>query len=136
VSRADAVWKALVQLVWETRDDWRQRVVSETRLPFGRIRALVRLANGPLPLCDLARAMSTDAPATTVAVDDLEDRGLVQRTPHPTNGRMKLVALTAAGRRMAAKIAAVPDPAPVGFAALSAADLAMLRRVIDGVSRR
>jgi DNA-binding MarR family transcriptional regulator len=135
VSRADDVWKALVHAVWETRDAWRQRAVAEIGLPFGRIRALKRLDNGPLTLRDLAQAMSVDAPAATVAADDLEARGLIQRTPHPTNGRMKLVALTAAGKRMVAKIAAIPDPPPPGFASLSAADLAVLRRVIAALSR-
>jgi DNA-binding MarR family transcriptional regulator len=133
VSRVDAVWKALVQVVWETRDDWRQRVIAETKLPFGRVRALRRLVDGPLALRDLAQSMSVDAPAATVTVNDLEDRGLVQRTPHPTNGRMKLVALTAAGKRMVARIDAVPDAPPPGFAALSAADLAVLQRVVEAL---
>ncbi len=135
MSRADEVWKQLVQVVWETREDWRQRVVAATGLPFGRIRALRRLIGGPLALRDLAQAMSTDAPAATVAVDDLEDRGLVRRTPHPTNGRMKLVALTAAGKRMVARLEAVSDVPPSGFASLSAADLAAVQRLVDALKR-
>jgi DNA-binding MarR family transcriptional regulator len=133
VSRADTLWKELVHAVWQTRDDWRQRVVAATQLPFGRVRALWRLADGPLALRDLAKSMSVDAPAATVTVDDLEERGLVQRTPHPTNGRMKLVALTAAGKRMVARIDAVPDAPPAGFAALSAADLAVVQRIVDAL---
>ncbi|MEO8844917.1 MAG: MarR family transcriptional regulator [Kofleriaceae bacterium] len=134
MSRADATWKALVHVVWGTRDAWRQRVIAVTGLPFGRARAIWRLAEGPLALRDLARSMSIDAPAATVAVNDLEQRGLVQRTPHPTNGRMKLVALTAAGKRMAARIEAVPDAPPPGFAELSAADLAVVQRVVDALT--
>jgi len=130
MTRADEVWRALVAVVWETRDDWRRRVMAATGLPFGRVRALRRLAAGPLALRDLAEAMSTDAPAATVAVNDLERRGLVQRAPHPTNRRMKLVSLTAAGRRMVARVDAVPDDAPPGFAALSAAELAAVQRVV------
>jgi DNA-binding MarR family transcriptional regulator len=135
VSRAEDLWKQLVHVVWETRDEWRQRVVAETGLPFGRIRALWRLEAGPLPLRDLAHAMSTDAPAATVAVDDLEARGLVRRTPHPTNGRMKLVALTPAGKRMVIRLAAVPDAPPPCFAALSPADLAAVQRVVEAIRR-
>lgn len=135
MSRAKDVWRQLVQVVWETREDWRQRVVALTGLPFGRIRALRRLIGGPLPLRDLAHAMSTDAPAATVAVDDLEERGLVRRTPHPTNGRMKLVALTPAGKRMVAKLEAVSDVPPPGFASLSAADLAAVQRLVDALRR-
>ena len=46
----------------------------------------------------VAQAATMDAPAATVAVNDLEDRGLVVRTPDPTNRRCKLVSLTDAGR--------------------------------------
>lgn len=136
MSRADELWKQLVQVVWETRDDWRQRVMAATGLPFGRIRALRRLADGPLPLRDLAQAMSTDAPAATVAVNDLEERGLVRRTPHPTNGRMKLVALSPAGKRMIAKIEAVGDQPPAGFAKLTSTDLDALQRLVELLAAR
>ena len=135
MSRHDDAWKALVGAVWERIDAWRKRVVVETGLPFGRTRALRRLADGPLSLRDLAAAMDVDRPAATVAVDDLEARGLVQRTPHPTNGRMKLVALTAAGRRMVARMMALYDDPPPGFADLSAADLAAVMRVATAISR-
>ena len=53
-----------------------------------------------------------DAPAATVAVNDLEDRGLAVRTPDPTNRRCKVVSLTEAGRDMVRTIDATDDPAP------------------------
>ncbi|MEW5298924.1 MAG: hypothetical protein WDW36_001994 [Sanguina aurantia] len=59
-----------------------------------------RLLDAPLTLTQLAEATGSDAPATTVAVNDLESRGLVERYPHPDNRRAKLVSLTPAGRRM------------------------------------
>jgi DNA-binding MarR family transcriptional regulator len=75
--------------------------------------------------------MGTDAPATTVLVDDLEARGLVERQPHPEDRRAKLVSLTTAGRRQLAAAQRVIDEPPAAFAALPAKDLALLRRVLD-----
>ncbi len=48
----------------------------------------------------VAHAATIDAPAATVAVNDLEDRGLVVREIDPTNRRCKLVSLTDAGREV------------------------------------
>jgi DNA-binding MarR family transcriptional regulator len=134
VTRADQVWSALVALVMDTRQDWRRRVVEVTGLPFGRIRALRRLKDGPLALHQLAEAMTVDAPAATVAVNDLEQRGLVVRSPHPTNRRVKLVSLTAAGRDVVARAKAVTDRPPAAFAALAADELATLARAIAPAS--
>ena len=50
----------------------------------------------------MAQAATIDAPAATVAVNDLEDRGLVVRETDPTNRRCKMVSLTDAGRDMVA----------------------------------
>jgi DNA-binding MarR family transcriptional regulator len=132
---ADRVWNALVSLVMDTRQDWRRRVVEATGLPFGRVRALKRLNEGPLALHELAEAMTVDAPAATVAVNDLVKRGLVVRKPHPTNGRLKLVSLTPKGREVVARVKAVTEEAPPAFASLSSAALAALDRVLAQMTR-
>ena len=132
---ADRVWNGLVSLVMDTRNDWRRRVSEATGLPFGRVRALRRLHGGPLALHELAEAMGSDAPAATVAVNDLQRRGLVVRQPHPTNGRVKLVSLTPAGRELVARVHALTEEAPPAIAALSPAELAALARVIKQLSR-
>jgi len=130
-SAADRVWNALVAVVMDTRGDWRRRVVEATGVSFGRLRALKRLNDKPLALNELAEAMGIDAPAATVAVNALEKRGLVVRTPHPTNGRIKLVSLTAAGRATLARMKAVIEHAPPPFASLSPRELAALERALD-----
>ena len=127
---ADRVWNTLVSLVMDTRSDWRRRVTEATGLPFGRVRALRRLHDGPLALHELAEAMGSDAPAATVAVNDLQKRGLVVRQPHPTNGRVKLVSLTPAGREIVARVHAITEHAPPALAALPPAALAALARVV------
>jgi DNA-binding MarR family transcriptional regulator len=133
---ADRVWSSLVSLVMDTRGDWRRRVTEATGLPFGKFRALRRLRDSPLALHELAEAMGSDAPAATVAVNDLERRGLVLRQPHPTNRRVKLVTITAAGREVVARAMAVTEHAPAPFAELPPAELAALARALDAVRRK
>lgn len=130
-SAADRVWNALVAVVMDTRGDWRRRVSEATGLSFGRLRALKRLNEKPLALKELAESMGVDAPAATVAVNALEQRGLVVRTPHPTNGRVKLVSLTPAGRATLARMKAVIEHAPAPFASLSPRELAALERALE-----
>ena len=59
---------------------------------------LARLANdGPATTADLARAeaMKPQSMGTTIAA--LEEMGLVERKPHPTDGRQMNIELTAKG---------------------------------------
>jgi DNA-binding MarR family transcriptional regulator len=130
---ADQVWRAIAALVHDNRDGWKRAVVEQSGLPFSRIRILKRL-HQPLTVKQLAHAATMDAPATTVAVNDLEDRGLVVRQTDPTNRRCKVVSLTDAGREMVAKIDAVEDPAPSALATLDRAQLKALKAIIDTVA--
>jgi DNA-binding MarR family transcriptional regulator len=79
----------------------------------------------------VAHAATIDAPAATVAVNDLEDRGLVVRETDPTNRRCKVVSLTDAGRQMVDTIDMVDDPAPNALAALDDAQLTELKAIVD-----
>lgn len=117
--------------VIDNRDSWKRAVIEETGLPFSRIRILRRLARRPLTVKQVAEAATVDAPAATVAVNDLEDRGLVVRVIDPTNRRCKVVSLTDAGREMVKAIDAIDDPAPKALASLSDGDLKALRAIID-----
>jgi DNA-binding MarR family transcriptional regulator len=133
-SDIDQVWRAIVALVMDTRGDWRRRVAEATGLPFTRTRALRRLAAGPLTLRALAESLGTDAPAATVAVNDLEQRGLVTRSEHPDDRRAKLVSLTTAGRAALRAERSVADHAPELLAALSTEDVRTLARIFDGAA--
>jgi DNA-binding MarR family transcriptional regulator len=130
----ERVWRAIVSLVIETRGDWRRNVVEATGLPFTRTRALRRLAKGEMTLRDLAESMGTDAPAATVTVNDLEDRGLVTRREHPDDRRAKLVSLTAAGRALVRAENHVPDPVPPALTGLSPRDVKVLAKIFDRAS--
>jgi DNA-binding MarR family transcriptional regulator len=133
---ADRVWRTMASLVYDNRDGWKRAVVECSGLPFSRVRILVRLSRQSMTVKQLAHAATMDPPATTVAVNDLEDRGLVVRETDPTNRRCKVVSLTDAGRAMVDKIDAVEDPAPAALAALDPADLRALQTILDRVASR
>jgi DNA-binding MarR family transcriptional regulator len=133
-SEVDRVWQAIVGLVMDTRGDWRRNVSEATGLPFTRVRALKRLAGGPLTLRALAESLGTDAPAATVAVNDLERRGMVTRCEHPDDRRAKLVSLTASGRAALRAVKSVRDQAPEPLASMSREDVKMLARIFDAAA--
>jgi DNA-binding MarR family transcriptional regulator len=131
---ANQVWQTLVTLVMDSRGDWRRKVSDATGLPFSRLRALRRLASAPMTMKELADAANMDAPAATVAVNYLEQRGLVERYPHPENRRAKLVCLTTAGQRVVATAHNVSDQVPDAINALPPEDLATLLKILAKVS--
>jgi DNA-binding MarR family transcriptional regulator len=124
---ADEVWRMMAGLVIDNRDSWKRAVVEQAGLPFSRIRILKRLSRRSMTVKELARAATIDAPAATVAVNDLETRGLVSRETDPTNRRCKTVSLTQDGLAMLRKIDAIDDPAPEMLAVLDASELKSLR---------
>jgi DNA-binding MarR family transcriptional regulator len=131
---ADAVWHDLTALVHENRDGWKRAVIDRSGLPFSRIRILRRVGRGPVTVTRLAEAATVDVPAATVAVNDLEARGLVVRQVDPDNRRCKTVSLTDAGRAVLRDIDDVDDPAPAALAALDADDLQTLRALLAKIA--
>ena len=132
---ADEVWRSIASLVHDNRDGWKRAVIEQTGLPFSRIRILMRLGRQSMTVKQLAHAATMDAPATTVAVNDLEDRGLVVRETDPTNRRCKVVSLTDAGRQTVDKIDTTPDPAPNVLADLDRTRLSELKAILDQLAK-
>lgn len=128
--RADRVWRTMAAVVFDNRDVWRRGVIDTTGLPFSRVRVLRRLAKRPMTAKQIAEAATMDAPATTVALNDLENRGLIRREPDPANRRSKLVSLTDDGFKVVASIDDVEDPAPPPFCALSETELLTLDAIL------
>lgn len=124
--RRSEVWQKMATLVHTNRDSWRRAVVDRSGLPFSRFRVLSRLDEGPLSVKALAAAATLDAPATTVAVNDLAERGLVDRQTDPANRRTKIVSLTDAGREVLDSIRSIDDPAPPAFDALTDEEVSTL----------
>ncbi|WP_127361409.1 MarR family winged helix-turn-helix transcriptional regulator [Actinacidiphila soli] len=66
--------------------------------------ALSRLEQeGPIRLTALAAAEGIAQPSMTALVQRLEDQGLATRVGHPEDGRVRLVAITGAGRELMAE---------------------------------
>ena len=130
---ARRVWRAMSGIVL---DHDRKAAVSEALdLSWARVRALQRLAAQPQTLRGLAELLAADPPYATLIVDDLERRGLAQRTPHPEDRRAKLVQLTEAGHAAAARADAIIDEPPALLGDVPAEDLAALLRVLESLAR-
>jgi DNA-binding MarR family transcriptional regulator len=127
---ADDVWRAMASLVIDNRDSWKRAVVERTGMPFSRIRILSRLARQPMSVKQIAQAATIDAPAATVAVNDLESRGLVIRETDPANRRCKMVSLTDAGRDMVRTIDTTDGPAPEMLLGLDETELKKLQAIL------
>ena len=97
----------------------------------GAMNALLFLEPGqPCSMGTLADAWKCDASNVTWLVDRLEEHGLAERRPHPTDRRVRTVALTRKGTKMRAQIESKIFEAPASFLDLSASDLGSLSRIL------
>ncbi len=113
-------------------DNERRREVSEAvGISFGRLRALRRIARHPMTMGELAANLGIDAPYATLVVDDLEKQQLVERGPHPTDRRAKLVTATPLGATMAKQGEEIMGRPPAGLTSLSKVDLDAIARGLE-----
>ncbi|GAA4395933.1 MarR family winged helix-turn-helix transcriptional regulator [Tsukamurella soli] len=78
-----------------------EHALKPFRLTFARFELLRLLAfsrRGALPISRASARLQVHVSSVMHAIDRLERAGLVERQPHPTDGRTTLVALTDAGR--------------------------------------
>jgi len=87
--------------------------------------------HGTMRLSELAEHLRIVARSATEVVDDLQERGLVERLPDPRDRRATLVQLTEHGTEVATAIRASRDAEAKGFfSALTDADRADLGRIL------
>ena len=97
----------------------------------GAMNALLFLEPGqPCSMRTLADAWKCDASNVTWLVDRLEEHGLAERRPHPTDRRVRTVALTRKGTRTRAQIESKLFEAPASLRDLSVSDLEALDRIL------
>jgi DNA-binding MarR family transcriptional regulator len=125
------VWLLMSDLVLDHQR--RREVTDAVGLPFGRTRALRRLARRPMSMRELATALDIDPPNATVVVDDLEAQGLVSRRPHPTDRRAKVVEATRKGKDLARRADEILASPPPALGALGAEELQTLRGILRRV---
>jgi DNA-binding MarR family transcriptional regulator len=102
---------------------------------------LATLARGGYALTqrELARRMSSDPSTVRAMLVLLERGGLVERDVHPTDGRARTVALTAAGKQAFGKLWAAGEPVRTGMlGALGPGEaetlVGLLRRVAEALA--
>ena len=132
VSSSDAV--TLIKLVFQTADTMASAtsdVLDELELTQSQARILWALdpSRPPVPMRELARKLHFDPSNITVITDRLVAAGLVERQPHPTDGRQRVLALTDRGLgALGLLITRLQERAPVF--ALPPQELAELTRLL------
>ena len=91
------------------------------------------LHDRPLPLARLAEVLDVTKQAAQQTVDDMQAAGLVVREADPADGRRKLLALTASGRKVRATALSVSADLEAEIGARRARDL---RRALLGMVER
>lgn len=124
----EALWLLISDLVL---DNQRRRDVADALgISFGRVRAIRRLARRPMTMGTLADALGIDPPNATTLVDELEALGLVQRRADPADRRVRLVAATGRGVRLARRADAILATPPAALRDLSPDDLVAVHRIL------
>ncbi len=99
---------------------------------FGALRAL----GEPRTMGEIAEVLHCDRSNVTGIVDSLEERGLARRTPSELDRRVKLIELTAEGRRVRARLIRAASEPPAWLAGMSSADQRALRDLLDRAAPR
>ena len=131
---AGDVWREMRELVLD--NERRKEVSRALDLSFNRVKALMRIAESPLTMRELSTVLGIDAPYTTVVVDDLERRGLVERSVSSRDRRAKVVRATIEGRSSAHHARAILERPPIEIASLAGHELAYLHEVLAAVIAR
>ena len=111
---------------------WSAAVLAELELTeaLGDVLWQLGAVGQAVPMRDLAGRLHCDPSNVTFLADRLEERGLLERRPDPSDRRVKLLALTPAGLAVRMRIvqaAATSSP----LARLSLADQQRLCRLLD-----
>jgi DNA-binding MarR family transcriptional regulator len=113
-------------------------VLKPFRLTFARYELLMLLhfsSRGSMPIKKASERLQVHPTSITNAVDRLELAGLVRRSPHPTDGRSSLIAVTEKGRRLALKATAALNAEVFGRPGLGDRDVSSLVRVLESLRR-
>jgi MarR family transcriptional regulator, organic hydroperoxide resistance regulator len=123
---AREAWNLLVGLVYPPRFLEIARKLGLTPAGIGA----VRLLDQPRTMGEVASFLHCDPSNVTGIVDGLEEKGLAERRPAERDRRVKLIALTAEGRRMRTRLKREIERPPEWLDGLSAADQRTLRDLL------
>ncbi len=128
----DMLWARMMTLFSVARDAMFVILVRHGLTPPHGF-AISMLDAGPMRMSDIAARMTCDASYITAVVDRLEEVGLAERRPSPTDRRVKEIALTPAGVRVAAEVRRAMDSPPPAIDRLGPAQLRALARLMATV---
>jgi DNA-binding MarR family transcriptional regulator len=124
---AAAAWGLLAKLVYPPPFLPIARELGLRPSAFGAL----RLLGEPRTMSEIAAVLHCDNSNVTGIVDGLEERGLAVRTPSEQDRRVKLISLTAEGRRVRARLMRAVEKPPEWLSGLSAADQRILRELLE-----
>ena len=129
---ASETWQTLYQLFFEGEGQRRfHEACDATALSPGVLKTLLQLQPGqPLPMRDLATTFRCDPSYVTSLVDGLEGAGLAERRLHPTDRRIRVVAITDRGLAVQAEVRKILGQPPDAFASLTTEELHQLRALL------
>ncbi len=127
----DVLGELLVRVTRGQRRRWREALAPWDLSPHHARALRVVTDRAGTRLSDLAEALHIAPRSATEVADALQARGLVERTPDPTDRRAVVLTPTDEGRRVQQEIAAAraADSRDL-FARLDAADRAALARIL------
>ena len=107
-------------------------ILATYELPMWGYIVLTALRDEPMRTqAALARSIGADKTRIIGVLDDLQERGLIEREPDPDDRRVRLLRLTAAGRRLQGKVrSAIREQEEGVLGELSAADRSAFLRVL------
>lgn len=95
--------------------------------------AMFLSAETPHAMSELAQRFSVDASYVTAVVDGLEQHGIAERRPHPSDRRVKTVVLTDHGSEVLAEVSDALGEPPAAFGALTGEEQGQLRDLLQKV---
>jgi DNA-binding MarR family transcriptional regulator len=131
-------WRLIVDLLFSGAAGIRMHNACDALgVAPGAFKLLVKLEPGAgIPMRDIADAFGYDASYVTSLADSLEQKGLAERRPHPSDRRVKMLAITTEGERAKERAYERLYEPPASFSALSAAEQRqlrdLLRKVVQG----
>ncbi len=127
---AREVWQQLVGYFF-AHGRTQMKVAHELGLTPGHMKTMFELdADEGRSMGEIATAMVCDASNATWLVDRLEERGLVERRPHPRDRRIKSVVLTPEGVKLKQLLIDRFSEPPDDLVDLDRDDLAALRSAL------
>lgn len=113
-------------------------VLRPLGLTFARYELLMLLSfsrNGALPLGKVGERLQVHPASVTSLIDRLEKDGLVRRRSHPSDARIVLAGISAAGRRLATRATSDLNSQVFDAIGLSESESAQLFRLLRKIRR-